>query len=152
MSIYENYPLPHFYSLMNLLGTHDTPRILSVLQNNLPNFSGSDQKRIAIQRLKLAVLWQMTYPGVPLIYYGDEAGLEGVEEPLNRRPYPWGKEMMSCSNGIKYLLVCETPTRYLLRENGFPPSLMRMFMGILEGLEMEWMFFNKSKKIIQLSS
>ena len=92
MSIYENYPLPHFYSLMNLLGTHDTPRILSVLQNNLPNFSGSDQKRIAIQRLKLAVLWQMTYPGVPLIYYGDEAGLEGVEEPLNRRPYPWGKE------------------------------------------------------------
>lgn len=79
MSLYENYPIENFYSCMNVLGTHDTERILSVLDNK-------------IYLMKLIVGLQMTFPGVPIIYYGDEAGLEGGKDPDNRKTYPWGNE------------------------------------------------------------
>ena len=79
MSLKENYPKEYFYSTMNILGNHDTERVLTILNNN-------------ISLLKLAVVIQMTLPGVPLIYYGDEAGLTGGKDPYNRKAYPWGKE------------------------------------------------------------
>ena len=103
MSIYENYPLHNFYSNMNLIGTHDVPRILTILGDapgeqqlsqtqkeayRLPE----SQRSLGIARLKLLSLIQMTFPGVPSIYYGDETGLEGYKDPLNRGTYPWGKE------------------------------------------------------------
>lgn len=78
-SIYENYPIDNFYSNMNLLGNHDTERILTVLEE--------DRKL-----LEFAVAIQMVFPGVPLIYYGDEVGLVGGKDPYNRKTYPWGKE------------------------------------------------------------
>lgn len=79
LSIYENYPRDIFYSNMNLLGNHDTERILTMLKGDT-------------RGLELAVLMIMTLPGVPLIYYGDEAGLTGRRDPDNRKTYPWGKE------------------------------------------------------------
>ena len=79
MSLYENYPSENFYGAMNMLGNHDTERIRTALNGD-------------IDLLKEAILIQMTIPGVPLIYYGDEAGLEGGTDPYNRRPYPWGNE------------------------------------------------------------
>ncbi|MDZ4994701.1 glycoside hydrolase family 13 protein [Clostridium perfringens] len=79
MSIKENYPIENFYANMNLLGNHDTERIFTVLNEN-------------IRKLKLAICIQMTLPGVPLIYYGDEAGLLGHKDPENRKAYPWGRE------------------------------------------------------------
>ena len=79
LSLKENYPKEYFYSTMNMLGNHDTERVLTMLNNN-------------IDLLKEAVLIQMTLPGVPLIYYGDEAGLTGGKDPSNRKSYPWGKE------------------------------------------------------------
>lgn len=90
LSLYENYPLEHFYSLMNFLGTHDTPRIATICQNT--------------ELLKLLVLWQMTFPGVPSVYYGDETVLEGGPDPLNRRTYPWGKEKKDFINWYKKLI------------------------------------------------
>ena len=79
LSLKENYPKEYFYSTMNMLGNHDTERVLTVLNNN-------------VNLLKEAVVIQMTLPGVPLIYYGDEAGLNGGKDPSNRKSYPWGKE------------------------------------------------------------
>lgn len=102
MSLFENYPIHHFFSTMNLIGSHDVPRVLTLLGEATPeeNISGvaerakyrlsSEQKSLGIARLKLAVLWQMTFPGTPSVYYGDEAGVEGYRDPLNRRTYPWG--------------------------------------------------------------
>lgn len=86
MSLYENYPRENFYSSMNLLGSHDTERILTVLSGN-----GVGEVK-ARQLLILAVTFLMTFPGVPVIYYGDEIGLKGRKDPENRKTYPWGKE------------------------------------------------------------
>ncbi|MGI5882167.1 MAG: bifunctional glycogen debranching protein GlgX/4-alpha-glucanotransferase [Dethiobacteria bacterium] len=93
MGIFENYPLQSFYSTMNLLGNHDVPRLLTVLQDGLPQgISREEKERLKFKRLQLVTLWQLTFPGVPCIYYGDEAGLEGGKDPSNRGTYPWGRE------------------------------------------------------------
>ncbi len=103
MSLYENYPRENFYAAMNFIGNHDTIRILTLLgdtpaEQSLTlterrNFRLSPNARqLAVQRLKLFSLVQMTFPGVPCIYYGDEAGAEGYADPYNRGTYPWGKE------------------------------------------------------------
>lgn len=78
MSLKENYPSEALYSALNNLGTHDTRRILTELKD--------------IRKLEVAVGMLLTFPGVPCIYYGDEAGMEGESDPYNRGPYPWGKE------------------------------------------------------------
>ncbi len=101
MTILENYPKPKIDALMNHIGTHDTPRILTLLGTDehpqkRENQSGfrlnSEQRKLAVSRLKLALVLQFTLPGVPSIYYGDEAGLEGFGDPFCRACYPWGNE------------------------------------------------------------
>lgn len=103
ISLYENYPSHNFYSNLNLLGSHDVPRVLTLLGEAKPEgelndiekenyFLSKDQRTLAINRLKLLALIQMTFPGVPCIYYGDEVGMEGFSDPFNRGPYPWGSE------------------------------------------------------------
>lgn len=102
-SLREHYPPHVFYSAMNFLGTHDTPRILTLLGtedavNHLSRVDKSQyrlhkkDREIAVSRLKLAALILFTFPGSPTIYYGDEAGMEGFEDPFNRATFPWGKE------------------------------------------------------------
>ena len=77
----ENYPKPAFSALMNILGTHDTPRILTVLSEN------SKDEGHTRQRLFLAMLITAFMPGIPCIYYGDEFGMRGGRDPENRRCY-----------------------------------------------------------------
>jgi glycosidase len=50
------------------------------------------QYSLGVKRLKLAYTALSTLPGIPAIFYGDEAGLEGYSDPFNRMPFPWGKE------------------------------------------------------------
>lgn len=64
---------------MNLLASHDTIRIRRLVKDNL-------------DELKLAILFQFTFPGIPHIYYGDEVFLDGNKDPDNRRPFPWDYE------------------------------------------------------------
>ena len=100
--IYGSYPTFVSHSLMNLLGTHDTERIMTVLGGDedfgLTNAEKSTKKmtegqyRRGRELLKLAAVIQYTVYGVPSLYYGDEAGLEGYGDPFCRRPYPWGRE------------------------------------------------------------
>ena len=102
-TIRENYPPFAFYSAMNSLGTHDTPRILTLLgaggerRDQSRDWRASfrlegDALRMAKERLRSAALLLFCFPGSPTVYYGDEAGMEGFEDPFNRRPYPWGRE------------------------------------------------------------
>lgn len=100
MTIVENYPPQVVACNMTLLGTHDTPRILTAL---VDDFDGSreekagrhlsrNQLEVATDRLQMAAFLQFTLPGSPSIYYGDEVLMEGYADPFNRRPYPWGRE------------------------------------------------------------
>jgi len=86
----EAYPQQALYALMNLLSTHDQPRAL----HHFGHHDDANTKTLAEakQRLRLALLFQMSYPGAPTIYYGDEVGLGGGDDPDNRRPYPWTDE------------------------------------------------------------
>ena len=101
--IYASYPREVSDSLMNLLGTHDTPRILTVLGDetggegltnaelSVKRLSGPKKNR-ALRLLKIAAALQFTVYGIPSVYYGDEAGLEGYHDPFCRMPYPYGRE------------------------------------------------------------
>ena len=101
-SLRENYPVPFFYSLMNLMGSHDRARVLNVLAGETwegvdPLYRGecalsAKQRALAVRRLK--EMWKLfaAMPGIPCLYYGDEAGLEGAADPFCRHTYPWGME------------------------------------------------------------
>ena len=103
LSLQENYPREAFYSLMNLLSSHDCERILTML-GDVPDRNKISKDEMAVyelskstlelakKRLENVILLQMTLPGVPCIYYGDEAGMQGYNDPFSRMAYPWGKE------------------------------------------------------------
>ena len=96
-----NYPKPLYYSLMNLLGSHDVDRIRTALCTgvNIRSLSREEQVRLsftdaqlaaAVETEKLCALLQFAIPGVPSIYYGDEQGMCGVCDPFNRQPFKEG--------------------------------------------------------------
>jgi pullulanase len=101
-SLYENYPRDNFYNTMNLLGNHDTERLFTALNED-------------ISILELAIVIQMTFPGVPLIYYGDEVGSLGQKDPSNRKTYPWGKENKNIYNLYNKLITLRKNNDILLK-------------------------------------
>ena len=101
LDILENYPPQAVKLLMNHIGTHDTPRILTVLGSDRYENDREWQAnqtlsmaeyRKAVNLLKVGAVLQYTLPGIPSLYYGDEAGLQGYGDPFCRAGYPWGKE------------------------------------------------------------
>ena len=103
-----NYPQPLYYSLMNLLGSHDVDRIRTALSapTTLRALSRVEQlsypfreedKALAIDREKLCAALQFAIPGVPSVYYGDEQGMWGTGDPFNRAPFEEGDaELHDC--------------------------------------------------------
>ncbi len=102
MNICENYPRQALRLLMNHIGTHDTERILTALGGEHAFGRGRDwqskqkmnetQMWHAKKLLYITALLQYTLPGIPSLYYGDEAGMEGYGDPFCRGFYPWCKE------------------------------------------------------------
>ena len=98
-TLIDHYPKQTLDCLMNILGTHDTARILTVLggiycQNKdemakESAYLSKKAKDSAIEKLKLAVILQYTLPGVPCVYYGDENGAEGHIDPFCRQCFDW---------------------------------------------------------------
>lgn len=95
----ENYPKDSLNVCMNLIGTHDTVRALTEL-SNASTYGTSKWDRLnyrmdentynnAVAKLKVASAIQYILPGIPSIYYGDEIGMQGFEDPLNREPMRW---------------------------------------------------------------
>lgn len=76
MTVYSSYPPQVSRNLMNLLGSHDTARFLTLCHGDE-----------SLQRLAATV--QLTWPGAPCVYYGDELGMQGGADPDNRRPMDW---------------------------------------------------------------
>ncbi len=125
MSLQENYPRDYFYSALNLIGSHDVPRVLTILgegegeplrevEKEKLRLS-PEKRRLGIRRLKLLSLVQMTFPGVPAVYYGDEAGMEGYADPFNRGPYPWGREDGELLNWYKRIISLRNRSEALKR-------------------------------------
>ncbi|GHV46496.1 alpha-amylase [Clostridia bacterium] len=102
MTILEHYPKPSVDILMNFVSTHDTERAITRLTGeDIGNHDRQWQEVTTLTDvqyifgktlLQCAMVFQFFLPGIPCVYYGDEAGLEGYKDPFNRRTYPWGKE------------------------------------------------------------
>lgn len=101
MSIAENYPPEAHYSALNLIGSHDRARAITVLGGAPMNLGECEaeyyelsdiQYNLGCRRLMLSAVLQFCCVGVPCIYYGDEVGVTGMADPHNRRTYPWGRE------------------------------------------------------------
>jgi cyclomaltodextrinase / maltogenic alpha-amylase / neopullulanase len=118
----EAYPPQALHALMNLLSTHDQARALHVFGWH----DGTRDEAViarAKARLKLAVLFQMTYPGSPAVYYGDEVGVTGGDDPFNRAPYPWPDQ------GGRPDLSLRDTFRALIRLRHAHPVLRRGSLG-----------------------
>ncbi|HET9435555.1 MAG TPA: alpha-amylase family glycosyl hydrolase, partial [Candidatus Limnocylindrales bacterium] len=92
-SVREDYADAAYYSLMNLLDSHDTERLLWTLTPGAetPADKELDAANVADgkARVRLASLIQFTVPGAPTVYYGDEVAMTGDDDPDDRRTYPW---------------------------------------------------------------
>lgn len=124
MTIAENYPPQVLACVMNHLGTHDTPRILTLLgdsfygskEEKAERFLTPEARALAVLRLKRAAFLQFTLPGMPSIYYGDEAGMEGFEDPFCRRCFPWGAEDKDLQ--AYYAALCRMKNTLAVLKNG----------------------------------
>ncbi len=101
LSLRENYPKDTFECLMNFLSTHDLERFTTRLTKNCvglsreaqAGYSPDEHELLTAKALhKIGAMLIFALPGMPCIYYGDEAGLTGCKDPFNRKPYPWGQE------------------------------------------------------------
>lgn len=105
----EHYPRPCWDVMMNLLSSHDVPRAITALGGTPMQHRDRDWQRAhntltvaqyyrGRQLFMLGTLMTMTLPGMPCLYYGDEAGLVGYADPFNRGTYPWGRETLACGS------------------------------------------------------
>ena len=101
-ALYENYPGPFAFSLMNLLGSHDKARVINRLCGAEPENRPRGERRFepltdaqyALGRERFVKAWRLVcaLPGMPCLYYGDEAGAQGGDDPFCRGTFPWGRE------------------------------------------------------------
>lgn len=113
-SLMENYPRESLYTAMNMLSSHDVPRALTVLADT-PDFRTltrqeqhdyvipDDKLSLAKRRMVLATCLQMTLPGAPTVYYGDEMEMTGFADPFNRAPMDWNHGESEIMRQIKML-------------------------------------------------
>ena len=92
-AVREDYPDAAYYALMNLLDSHDTERALWTLTPGVETTASKEGNAANLaegkRRLQLASLLQYGVPGAPTVYYGDEVGVNGDDDPDDRRTYPW---------------------------------------------------------------
>lgn len=112
--IRENYPKPFYESCLNLLGSHDIGRVISAYAGAPDSETTSREVQLAfdpdedaIQKAKIryvsSVALAVALPGVPCIYYGDEAGQTGLRDPMNRKTYPWEHQDKKLISDVAYL-------------------------------------------------
>ncbi|MBI3962311.1 MAG: glycoside hydrolase family 13 protein [Deinococcus sp.] len=107
----RHYPSQADMGMLNLLGSHDTPRLLTLCQGQLP-------------LAKLALAFLLTYPGAPMLYYGDEVGMMGDSDPDCRRPMLWDQQQWN-TDLLQFVrrLTTLRQERVSLRRGAFRPVL-----------------------------
>lgn len=133
MQIVENYPKQCLDVMMNHIGTHDTERAITKIAGesceyrdrqwqSCHNLGDNYNKGVAL--LKCAAVLQYTLPGVPSLYYGDEAGMQGYKDPFNRGCYPWGNENAELIDFYKALGKIRRENNVFKKGNFAPISSM----------------------------
>jgi len=107
------FPYQSLYTAMNALDNHDISRFLTrtngaVGSDDLGNTAAQAGQGVHLNILEQGVLLDMTWPGDPTVYYGDEAGLSGWTDPDNRRTFPWGHENMQLENFYRNIIHVHT--------------------------------------------
>lgn len=160
-SITENYPPQALNCAMNHLGTHDTERILTLLsgiscegksrESQADIIISDDALKRGIKLLKMALAMNFTLPGVPSIYYGDEAGLTGCKDPFNRFCYPWGNENAEILNFTRDIAKLRNSYE-VLKEGRFYPISATLgcvaYLRYKEGLKRIFVVINKNPQPI----
>lgn len=133
----EAYPPQAFHALMNLLSTHDLARSLHVLGDRPAAAAPADPQAasLARSRLRLALFFQMMFPGAPAVYYGDEVGVNGGDDPANRATYPWadlgGKPDLALLADVKALIAMRNANPVLRRGSIDAPLLLNDHVVVL---------------------
>ncbi len=108
----ERYPMESYYCIMNLLSSHDVPRVYTMMSRPCDTDNKEDQQKICVPEehasvcadlCKLGVALQMGYIGAPCIYYGDEILMDGFKDPFNRRTYPWDRISREGNEHLEYV-------------------------------------------------
>lgn len=130
-SVREDYPDAAYYSLMNLLDSHDTERLLWTLTPGAENRRERERDAANVaegkRRQRLAALIQFTQPGAPTVYYGDEVALTGDDDPDDRRTYPWGDRAAREQGDLRQ------PDRVMYRYYAKLASLRRGEEALIDG-------------------
>ena len=108
----ERYPAEAYYSIMNLVSSHDVPRIMTMLSKPEDSDSREIQKKMKVTAAqyadcvflsRIAYAIQVGYIGACCLYYGDEILMEGYKDPFNRRTYPWGRLTGKQEENLAYI-------------------------------------------------
>ena len=148
MNQMENYPPENFYGNLNLIGSHDRERVLTLLGDAPDKDSmnerergkyrlSKEQRQLAVKRLKILSLMQFTIPGIPCIYYGDEAGMEGYTDPYNRGSYPWGREDTELTAWYKKIISLRKENGVFLKGDFLPAAYTDDVFGFKRTYENE---------------
>ena len=157
----EHYPRPFFEACLNLISSHDIIRAATAL-SGAPDRnavsrkvqatyrpSEQDQKK-GYLRLILAAALQMSLPGVPCVYYGDEAGMTGMSDPFNRGTYPWGSENEAVFAGYSALMRARKESaalkRGLCRMGALSPEVFAVLRWLPESGEQALLLINRGER------
>lgn len=157
----DNYPKASLNCLMNSLGTHDTPRILTVLggkecknrEEMARTFLNENEKKNATSLLKFAVLLAFTLPGVPCIYYGDEIGMEGYADPFCRSCFCWEKIDSELTSYYRRLGQIRTMLKSILKDGDYHEIFADLSCFVFQrkkGKAAVYIYVNRSGRSYQL--
>jgi glycosidase len=158
----KTYPAENLQVLQNLIGSHDTERLSSMIMNPDRKFDNdgsesnqgydpSKPRKEIYEKQKLIAAFQMTYPGAPMIYYGDEVGMWGADDPHDRKPMVWkdlkyDEEVIAKSSGFK-----KGYGKYKVEQNSDLLSFYKKMISIrnenkaLKKGEMNFLYSNNEK-------
>jgi len=157
----EHYPRPFFEACLNLISSHDIIRAATALSGAPDRNSVSRKLQAAykpneqdqqkgFRRLILAAALQMALPGVPCVYYGDEAGMTGMSDPFNRGTYPWGSENETVFAGYTTLMRARKESaalkRGLCRMGALSPEVYAVLRWLPNGGEMALLLINRGER------
>ena len=157
----EHYPRPFYEACFNLLGSHDIVRPATALSGAPDrNALNRSQQRAYTplpedaargkRRLVVATALQCALPGVPCVYYGDEAGMTGMADPFNRGTYPWGNEDAALLSAFRALLQARkcTPalSRGLTRMGALSPDVFAVVRYLPDGSNVAVLLLNRSEQ------